>query len=150
MRGRDRRRPAQRAETVLRGLALGYPEAYEEFPWGHRAIKVRGKAFVFMASENHELSLSVKLPVSSMGALIFPFAAPTGYGLGKSDWVTSRFGPGDPIPVGLLGTWIDESYRAIAPQRLVARLPAAADGAAPSAPLSPPRAGRARRRRATR
>jgi len=149
LRGRDRRRPTKRAETALRTLALGYPETYEEFPWGHRAIKVRGKAFVFMASENHELSLSVKLPASSMGALIFPFAAPTGYGLGKSDWVTSRFGPGDPIPVGLLGTWIDESYRAIAPKRLVARLPAPAGGAAPSDPSSPPR-GRARRPKPTR
>lgn len=134
---------------ALREAALGYPEAYEEFPWGHRAIKVKGKAFVFMAFENHELSLSVKLPVSSMGALIFPFAAPTGYGLGKSDWVTSRFGPGDPVPVGLLGAWIDESYRAIAPRRLVARLPASADGAAQSTPPSP-RAGRPRRRKPVR
>lgn len=135
---------------ALREMALAYPGAYEEFPWGHRAIKVRGKAFAFMASENHELSLSVKLPVSSMGALIFPFAAPTGYGLGKSDWVTSRFGPGDAVPVGLLGTWIDESYRAIASKRLVARLPPPSYGASPAAPSSPPRAGRARRRKPAR
>jgi predicted DNA-binding protein (MmcQ/YjbR family) len=144
------RRETKRAEMALRDVALAYPGAYEEFPWGHRAIKVRGKAFVFMASENHELSLSVKLPVSSMGALIFPFAAPAGYGLGKSDWVTSRFRPGETIPVGLLGTWIDESYRAIAPKRLAARLPAPADGAAPSGPSNPPRGGRARRRKPTR
>jgi predicted DNA-binding protein (MmcQ/YjbR family) len=135
---------------ALRDLALAHPGAYEEFPWGHRAIKVKGKAFVFMASENHELSLSVKLPLSSMGALIFPFAAPTGYGLGKADWVTSRFGPRDAVPVSLLGTWIDESYRAIAPKRLVARLPTPSDSAAASAPSSAPRAARARRRKSIR
>jgi hypothetical protein len=27
----------------LRKLALAYPEAYEEMPWGHHAVKVRGK-----------------------------------------------------------------------------------------------------------
>ena len=143
------RRQTKRSEMALRDVALAYPGAYEEFPWGHRAIKVRGKAFVFMASENHELSLSVKLPVSSMGALIFPFAAPTGYGLGKSDWVTSRFRPGETIPVGLLGTWIDESYRTIAPKRLIAHLQAA-DAAAPPASSSRPASRQARRSKPTR
>jgi hypothetical protein len=28
-------------ESKLRDYALGFPEAYEEFPWGHSAIKVK-------------------------------------------------------------------------------------------------------------
>ena len=40
-----------RAETALRQHALAYPETTEEFPWGHRAIKVKGKAFLFMAMD---------------------------------------------------------------------------------------------------
>jgi hypothetical protein len=35
----------------LRRTALAYPEAYEEMPWGHHAIKVNGKAFVFFAPD---------------------------------------------------------------------------------------------------
>ena len=37
------------AEDRLRELALAFPEAYEEFPWGHRAMKVKGKVFVFIS-----------------------------------------------------------------------------------------------------
>lgn len=113
----------EEAESALRDLALAYPEAYEEFPWGHRAIKVKGKAFVFIASEDGALSLSAKLPQSSVAALVLPFAEPTGYGLGKSGWVTARFGTDDEVPVDLLHDWLDESYRAIAPKKLSARLP---------------------------
>ena len=37
-------------EALLRDHALSYPETYEEFPWGERAIKVKGKVFVFMGA----------------------------------------------------------------------------------------------------
>ena len=85
-------RIADRFETLRRhGLAL--PEAVEEFPWGHSALKVRGKTFVFLNQSEEELSLSVKLPASRDFALIFDWAEPTGYGLGRSGWVSARFGP---------------------------------------------------------
>lgn len=112
-------------EERLREIALSYPETYEEFPWGHRAVKVRGKTFVFIALGEEGLSLSAKLPLSGVAALALPFASPTEYGLGRSGWVTARFAPGDEVPLELLHEWLDESYRAIAPKKLVARLPAA-------------------------
>jgi predicted DNA-binding protein (MmcQ/YjbR family) len=112
----------QDAEDRLRELALAFPEAYEERPWGHPAMKVRGKTFVFFALLENVLSLSVKLPSSGLMALTLPFASPTRYGLGKSGWITSRFSPGDQIPFELLQEWLEESYRAIAPKKLVARL----------------------------
>jgi predicted DNA-binding protein (MmcQ/YjbR family) len=115
----------EEAEMALRDIALGYPGAYEEFPWGHRAIKVKGKTFVFLARDGDSLSLSAKLPASGVAALMLPFASPTEYGLGKSGWVTARFGPSDEIPTELLGSWLDESYRALAPKKLVAQLPPA-------------------------
>jgi predicted DNA-binding protein (MmcQ/YjbR family) len=114
----------ERVEAALRDFALAYPESSEEFPWGHRAIKVKGKTFVFLSLEEGELSLSAKLPLSGVAALALPFASPTHYGLGKSGWVTARFAKGDEIPLELLESWIDESYRAIAPKKLAARLPA--------------------------
>jgi predicted DNA-binding protein (MmcQ/YjbR family) len=107
---------------TLRKLALRYPEAYEEMPWGHHAIKVKGRAFVFLAAEQGVCSLSVKLPSSAGAALQLPFASPTGYGLGQSGWVTARFARGERLPLGVLEMWIDESYRALAPKRLVKAL----------------------------
>lgn len=112
-------------EERLREMALSYPETYEEFPWGHRAVKVRKKTFVFIALSEEGLSLSAKLPLSGVAALALPFASPTEYGLGRSGWVTARFAPGDEVPLELLHEWLDESYRAIAPKKLVARLPPA-------------------------
>jgi predicted DNA-binding protein (MmcQ/YjbR family) len=113
----------RKAEEQLREFALGYPEAVEEFPWGERAIKVRKKVFVFMVANGTGLHLSTKLPDSAAFALSHPFATPTGYGLGKSGWVSAAFTPGQRPPVDLLCDWIDESYRAIAPKTLVKQLP---------------------------
>jgi len=111
------------AEATLREIAIAYPETHEDFPWGERAIKVRGKTFLFMRGEETQLSLSVKLPSSRDLAIDLPFAKPTAYGLGKSGWVTATFGADDDVPLDLLKAWLDESYRAVAPKKLVATLP---------------------------
>ena len=111
-----------RAEAELRRFALAFPETYEEFPWEHRAIKIRGKTFLFLYRESEFLSLSVKLPMSGKTALGLPFAAPTQYALGKSGWVTARFDAKDAVPVEMLREWVEESFRAIAPKRLLANL----------------------------
>ena len=117
-----------RADTKLRKLALSYPETVEEFPWGHATAKVRGKSFAFIVLDGDKFSISVKLPDSNFTALMLPFAQPTGYGLGRSGWVTARFEGREQIPLEMLEEWIDESYRAIAPKRVVATL----DGPAPT------------------
>jgi predicted DNA-binding protein (MmcQ/YjbR family) len=126
----------QHAEAALRQVAMGYPQATEDFPWGHRAIKVKGKVFLFLYREDTFLSLSVKLPVSGQHALALPFAEPTGYGLGKSGWVTARFEAGEAVPTDMLAEWIDESFRAVAPKKVVAQL-----DEAPTAPHGRRRAG---------
>ncbi|HWH21712.1 MAG TPA: MmcQ/YjbR family DNA-binding protein [Allosphingosinicella sp.] len=107
----------------LRRFGLALPEAAEEAPWGHCALKVRKKTFVFLNIDETELSLSVKLPVNRDFALIFDFAEPTGYGLGRSGWITARFAPSEEIDLELVKRWIVESYRAIAPKKLSALLP---------------------------
>jgi hypothetical protein len=55
--------------------------------------------------------------------VILPFVTPTAYGLGKSGWVSARFLAGEKLPVDLLKAWIDESYRAQAPKKLLKTLP---------------------------
>ena len=111
-----------REGTALRKFALSYPEATEHMPWGHHAIKVKGRSFLFLAADAETFSLSAKLPSSGGVALKLPFASPTEYGLGRSGWVTARFPRGARVPLDVLRLWVDESYRAIAPKRLVARL----------------------------
>lgn len=106
----------------LRAAALAYPGAKEEFPWGDRVVKVGGKIFVWVGVHEGKLGVTAKLPDSAAMALMFPFAEPTGYGLGKAGWVSARFGPDDEVPEAMLLEWIMESYRAVAPRKLAAQI----------------------------
>jgi predicted DNA-binding protein (MmcQ/YjbR family) len=106
----------------LRSHALSYPEAAEEFPWGESAFKVKGKTFVFMRADPTDLSFSVKLPNSRARALKLPGSEPTHYGMGAKGWVTLR--PTAKTALKLLFDLIDESYRAVAPKRVLAKLDA--------------------------
>ena len=103
-------------EMAVRKHALAMPEAVEDFPWGHRAFRIGKKVFLFTAWDDGVFSVTVKLPESQAVALMLPFAEPTGFGMGRSGWVTARFKGRDTVPVGLLCRWIDESYQAIAPR----------------------------------
>jgi predicted DNA-binding protein (MmcQ/YjbR family) len=111
-----------RAKDALRKHALTFPQAVEEFPWGESAIKVKGKVFVFLHQTDDFLSVTVKLPESGATAVGLPFAQPSGYGLGKSGWVTSRFEPAAAVPLDLLKEWVGESFRAVAPKKVLAAL----------------------------
>ena len=109
------------AARELRDYALSLPGATEDFPWGERVAKVKGKVFVFLGANpiaGGEMGLSVKLPESHADALDLPFTKPTGYGLGKAGWVTARFDPDAAPPIEILKSWIAESYRAVAPKKL--------------------------------
>ncbi len=111
--------------SELKAYALSLPEAVEEHPWGHDAIKVRNKTFVFLSGEQRNdgsFGMSVKLPESAEVVLMMPFTSPTGYGLGKSNWVTAEFEQGGLLPVAMLKAWMTESYRAIAPKKLSIQL----------------------------
>jgi len=109
----------------LKAFGLAYPEAHSKSPWpDHDDLAVRDKTFAFVSGLGTPLSISCKLPLTGQMALTLPFAKPAGYGLGRSGWVTATFGPKDAPPFDLLKDWIDESYRAQAPKKLVAALPA--------------------------
>jgi predicted DNA-binding protein (MmcQ/YjbR family) len=112
------------AEMAIRDYALDMPESREDFPWGHRAFRVCNKVFLFLAWDDGVFSFTVKLPQSQTIALMLAFTEPTGYGMGRSGWVTARFSGRDEVPVGMLCQWIEESYRAVAPKTMRARLSA--------------------------
>jgi len=109
---------------ALRRWALSYPESVEEFPWGHSAMKVRNKTFVFLSCTTDKLGLSAKLPQSREAAVTLGGGTPTRYGLGKHGWVSVSYRVGeDDVPVEMLKQWIDESFRAIAPKKLSKQVP---------------------------
>src|SRR5262245_20739846 len=101
------RKPKNPDEAKLRDLGLGFPETTEDFPWDHRALKVKGKVFVFMGTgkedgaDHDQFFITVKLPQSSQLALTMADVKPTGYGLGKSGWVSAQYPPGR-APVEML------------------------------------------------
>jgi len=127
MTGKGVRKNPRGLEGVLRKYALSLPEATEDFPWEHRAFKVRGKVFAFLVAEKAAVVLTVKLRETGYQALALPFVKPTEYGLGKSGWVTASV-PARAAPNGVYGkqcrAWIEESYRAVAPKRVVAQMDA--------------------------
>lgn len=85
----------------LRAFGLTFPGAHRKAPWPeHDDLAVNDKTFAYL---------------------------PAAYGLGRSGWVL--FNPADSkIPsIGQLREWIDESYRAQAPKRLVRELDTAMD-----------------------
>lgn len=105
--------------------ALTYPEAYEDFPWGEQVAKVNKKIFAFLGREDAEsVGIAMKLPDSHEFALTFASVSPTGYGLGRAGWVSVDCEHPACPGVDLLLDWLDESYRAVAPKRLIAMLEA--------------------------
>jgi predicted DNA-binding protein (MmcQ/YjbR family) len=113
--------PAIRDRLIA--FALSFPGTWEDHPWNETVAKVgKGKVFVFFGGPEGIPCVTVKLDESHGHALALDGAHPSGYGLGRSGWVT--------IPIAATGfdvlrDFIEESYRIVAPKRLVAELGAA-------------------------
>jgi predicted DNA-binding protein (MmcQ/YjbR family) len=107
----------------LRDYGLALPGTHLKSPWpGHKDLAVNDKTFAYLSVEGEPFSISCKLPQTSSVALMLPFCTPTAYGLGKSGWVSAQFGANEVPPVDMLKAWIDESYRAQAPKKLLKQL----------------------------
>jgi predicted DNA-binding protein (MmcQ/YjbR family) len=110
---------------AVRTFALALPEAWEDHPWGDTVAKVGKKIFVFLGDEapaDGGCWLGVKLPESKELVLALSFAKSMGYGLDRGGWVGIQAPPDTPLE--MLLTWVEESYRAVAPKTLVAELDA--------------------------
>jgi predicted DNA-binding protein (MmcQ/YjbR family) len=110
---------------AVRTFALALPEAWEDHPWGDTVAKVGKKIFVFLGDDapaDGGCWLGVKLPESKELVLALSFAKSMGYGLDRGGWVGIQAPPDTPLE--MLLTWVEESYRAVAPKTLVAELDA--------------------------
>jgi predicted DNA-binding protein (MmcQ/YjbR family) len=115
---------ANETMDALRAWGLTLPGAHSKSPWeGHDDLAVNDKTFAYL-STGEEFRLGVKLAYTADAALELPFASPMGYGLGKWGWVS--FAPADDQipPLDQLKEWVEESYRAQAPRKLVKELDA--------------------------
>ena len=119
-------RNALKTWEKVREFALGLPGAAEEFPWGETVAKVNKKVFVFLgvSDGSYPMGVTVKLKDAEAHAhaLTSPGAEPAGYGLGKAGWVRVPLAEKGSPAADLLCDWVEESYRAIAPKRLIAEL----------------------------
>ncbi len=111
---------ASRKWATVRGAAMAFPGAWEDFPWGETVVKVNKKVFVFLGTADaEEPGMTVKLTTSHSHALSVAGAAPAGYGLGKAGWVNV---PLEPVDAELLSDWVEESFRNVAPKKLITEL----------------------------
>lgn len=105
-----------RAELLRYALSL--PETSEHHPWTETVVKVGGKIVAFFGVDGSPRPVvGMKLAESHGLALAQPGVEPTAYNLGRSGWVTVTIS--DDTPVEMLTEWIDESYRIVAPKRLL-------------------------------
>jgi len=117
-----KKRASDAALKELRAFGLALPGAHTKSPWpGHLDLAVNDKTFAYLSIDGEPFSIGCKLPASQSVALMLPFVTPMAYGLGKSGWVSAQLAD-QPVPVEMFKAWIDESYRAQAPKKLVAQI----------------------------
>ena len=104
---------------------MSLPGTQPKSPWpGHNDLAVNNKTVALMSVDGVILTLSVKVPVTGQDVLRLPNATPTGYGLGKSCWVSLVFAASEPVALDTLKRWMMESYRAKVPKRMLKELEA--------------------------
>ena len=103
----------------VREFALSLPETSEEHPWGEDVAKVSGKIFVFLGDElgpHHGQARGVALARTVHRRCGADRLRPGQVGLGDGSPPSGGREP------QLLRDWTEESYRIVAPKRLVSEL----------------------------
>ncbi len=102
----------------IKALALSFPEAYEDHPWGDFPVfKVPpNKVFGFLGIEAKEARLTVKVTAEERDvALLLPFVSVARY-VGRYGWITATVTDDDTLEAAL--EWLRESYWLKAPAKL--------------------------------
>lgn len=117
-----RRRPDNMARLEQIVAELPEAERLDVEGWGeepHPAFKIRGKNFVFAASDG--LGVSLKLSKEEAAAVVATddSVAPAGYGLGRAGWIDVTI-PADASDERwvLIREWVRMSYTLVAPKKL--------------------------------
>jgi len=119
---KQQKRNDSKPMQALRAIALSFPEAQEGIVCEKTAFEAGKKRFAFLGSDDATYNIMVKLGESLAEAAGLAAKEPAAYKVGVHGWVTAIFRHDQTPPAGLLEKWIDESYRQLAPKKLVARL----------------------------
>ena len=105
---------AERLAERIRALALSFPQAYEDEPWGHPVFKVGdNKMFASMSIDGEVVHLTVKLTQEEREvAQLLPFVRRAKY-VGRYGWVTAAVTDDESLDAAL--EWLRESYWLKAP-----------------------------------
>lgn len=109
----------QPISQTLRSAALAFPETSEGTSCVNRAFKVRKKNFLFVGEKEQTVRVMMKLGPSLQEAAALQDAR---IAVGKTGWVTINFANDDPLDAELLVGWVRESFRVLAPKRLLVTL----------------------------
>ncbi len=112
-------------------IALHLPEAYEDRPWGSVHCKVAGKIFVGWGRESGEMSVGFKTtkPLQELLVMTDDRFTVAKY-VGQHGWVDMHVGPKPDWSE--VEQFIADSYRMIAPKKLVKQLDGGSTAAKPA------------------
>lgn len=113
---------AKNSPALLRQVATALPEVTEGITCDKAAYKAGGKAFLFVGTGDAEATIMLKLQASLPEAKKLAAVHPAIYKIGGQNWVTITLPNNERPRIDLLTRWIEESYRLLAPKRLVADL----------------------------
>lgn len=108
----------------LREVCLDYPEAVETEAFGSPTFQVRSKNFAMVHKPDHRVAVWCKAPPGAQEAWIATdpgryFKPPY---LGPKGWVAAWISPECEPDWEAIAEIVDESYRLVAPKRLVASI----------------------------
>lgn len=99
----------------VRALALSFPQAYEDAPWGFPVFKVgANKLFAWMIEHDDRVDVTVKLSAEEREIVeLLPWVRRASH-LGRYGWVTVEVSSDETLEVTL--EWLRESYWLKAPE----------------------------------
>lgn len=110
------------AMLAIRKIAFKFPEVTEGASCVNRAFKAGKKSFLFLGMKADTYSVRLKLQASLAEAEKLEQKSPETYSVGMHGWTLITLPHSKNPPKGLMPRWIEESYRLLAPKKLVAQI----------------------------
>jgi predicted DNA-binding protein (MmcQ/YjbR family) len=109
--------PARKASKTVRALALSFPEAYEDAPWGFPVFKVAdNRMFAWLQEDRDPVEVTMKLSAEEREiAFLHPWVRRASH-VGRYGWITATIEDADALDTAC--EWLRESYWLKAPARL--------------------------------
>jgi len=116
------KQPAKESKPMreLGKIALKFPETEAGTSCNKTAYKARGKSFLFVGADADTWNAMFKPGDSKAEFQSLAIQDPNRYSLGKTGWATLTFSHKEAPKSADLKRWIEESFRQIAPKKLVA------------------------------